>query len=317
MKKVSLEAILILLFLTAIAFSAEKIGFVDSDKIIDNYKGISLLRQQYNKLELEWEKEAQDKKQEITKLKSELEEQYLILSSETRKKKEKEIEEKQETYENFIKDIWGMGGKTEKKYEELIRPVIEEIGNVLQKIGEDEGFTMIFDISKGNIIFAKTGLDLTDRVLFEINKEFSVTAAETEETKFYVFRFKDVGTEAESRSIGRQMSNLAKSGLDKFEAFEPVEARTVSETMTLLGFMNEEDLDDSQIRRIALRLQARIIVFGEVQVSSGKIKLNMKWMDFNKGQDIKKKDFSIEEKDKLEKLAQDLLTFLGREIREK
>jgi len=317
MKKVYLAVVLIFLFLSSVGFSAEKIGFVDSEEIINNYKGIILLREQYNKLSVEWEKEAGDRKQEIDKLKNQLAEQMLMLSNEEKKKREIEIEEKQKEYENFISNIWGEGGESEKKYEELVKPVIEEISNVLQKIGSDEGYVMIFDISKGNIMFAKTNLDLTDRVLYEINKEFTVAAVETKETKFYVFELKDIGTEATSKSLGRQISNLLKSGLDKFEAFETIESQTVSETMRLLGFMKEKDLDDGQIRRVAIRLQARIIVFGEVEIVSGKIKLKLKWMDFNKGQDIKTKEFSIDEKEKLETVAQDVMTFLGREVKGK
>lgn len=315
MRKCYLFTIVIILILASSSFPAEKIGYIDSQKVIDGYKGISNLREQFKKQVAEWEKEAQNKKLELDKLKSELKEQGLMLSDEEKQKKKKKIEEKEKEYEAFIKEIWGEGGESEKKHEELIKPVIEEISNVLEKIGKDDGYTMIFDISKGNIVYAKTGLDLTNRVLEEINKEFAVISPTTKETGFYVFHFDEVSPEAQSKSLGTQISALLKAGLDKFPNFESVESKRVREVMTLLGFLEEKELEDNQVRLVAIRIEARVVVFGKIDLSSGKITLKLKWIDFNKGNDIMTKNFSIDEKEKLENLAQDVITYLRREIK--
>ena len=315
MKSVNLFVLLILLF--SFSFSnAEKIGYIDSQKIIDGYKGISLLKQQFSKQVTEWEKEAQDKKLEIDSLKKEIEAQKLMLSDEGKKKKENEIREKEKTYEEFLKNIWGEGGKCEQKHEELIKPVIEEVSNILDKIGEEEKYTMIFNISKGDIVYAKAGLDLTERVLYEINKEFAFVTPKTEETKFYVFPFEDKGTEAESKALGQQISAFIKSGLDKFPNFEPIESQKVSEVMTLLGFVKEQELGDNQVKLVSRRIEANIVVFGTIEVSSGRITLKLKWINFDRGADVISKDFTIDEREKLEKLAEDVMTYLGREIKQ-
>ncbi|OQX53081.1 MAG: hypothetical protein B5M53_07390 [Candidatus Cloacimonas sp. 4484_209] len=295
--------------------AAEKIGYIDSEKIINGYKGISGLRIQFNKQVAEWEKEAQDKKVEIDKLKDELKDEKLMLSDEMKRKKEKEIEDKQKDYEDFIKRIWGEGGESEKKHEELLKPVIEKISNVLEKIGNEDGYTMIFDISKGNIVYAKSGLDLTDRVLEEINREFATVAPTTEETDFYVFQFDEISSEAQSKSLGLQIQGLLKRGLDKLPNFESVEASRVSQVMSILGLMQEEKLDDNQIKLVATRINARIVVFGKIDLTSGKITLKLRWFDFDKSSNVITKDFSIDEKEKMEKLAQEVMTYLVKKIK--
>ncbi len=314
MRKIYLLTMCAILFFISLSFSEDKIGYIDSQEIIDGYEGISDLREQLNKLEAEWEKEAEERRLEIDKLKGELKDQELMLSDESKNKKKKEIEEKEKAYEEFIREIWGENGKSVEKQEELIKPVIEEISNILEKIGGEEDYTMIFDIGKGNIVFAKTGLDLTERVLYEINKEFMVVSPRVEEFEFYVFLFKEMSSEAESQSLGGQISSFIKTGLDMLPNSELVESSRVREAMSLLGFLKEEDLDDNQLRLVSRRMNARVIVFGRIDQSSGKITLKLKWIDYDRGNEIRAKDFSIDEKEKLEKLAQEVMTYLGREI---
>jgi Skp family chaperone for outer membrane proteins len=314
MRKVYILAVFVILVFISLSFSEDKIGYIDSKEIIDGYEGISNLSEQLNKMEAEWEKEAVERRLEIDKLKSELVDQKLMLSDESKSKKKKEIEKKEKEYEGFIREIWGEDGKSVEKQEELIKPVIEEISNILEKIGSEEGYTMIFDISKGNIVFAKTGLDLSERVLYEINKEFMIVSPEIEKSEFYVFLFKEMSSKAESQSLGEQISLFIKAGLDKLPNFESVESSRSREAMSLLGFLKEEDLDDNQVRLVSRRINARIVVFGKIDQSSGKITVKLKWIDYDRGNEIRTKDFSIDEKEKLEELAQEIMTYLGREM---
>jgi outer membrane protein len=317
MKRTATFMLIVLLCGISLLSGESKIGYIDSEEVINGYKGMSALKAQYNKLIAEWEEEAQKKKAEIEKLKNELDDQEAMLSEETKKKKRNEIKEKEKAYEEFLKEVWGENGKAKIKHEELLRPVIEEISNILEKIGEEEGYEIIFDISEGSIVFAKLGLDLTERVLFEINKEFAMVTPETEETEYYVFQFEEMGTEAESKSLGSQIAALLNSGLDRFEYFEKIEGHTVSDAMKLLGFLKEDELEDNQVAMIARRIEANLVVFGKVELTSGKITVKLRWIYFEEGPGIKSKDFSINEEEKLETLAQDVMTHLGRMIKEK
>ncbi len=72
-------------------------------------------------------------------------------------------------------------GEALRKQQELIQPVLDKINNVIKKVGDDDKFDLIFDISNGGIVYASENqIDLTDRVLAELNKGQSVKS-ETEE----------------------------------------------------------------------------------------------------------------------------------------
>jgi hypothetical protein len=87
--------------------------------------------------------------------------------------------------------------------------------------------------------------------------------------------------------------------------------------MKLLGFLEEDELEDNQVSMIARRIESDLVVFGSVEIESGKIKVKVRWIYFAEGTMIKSKDFSIDEQEKLETLAQDVMTHLGRMIKEK
>ena len=80
------------------------------------------------------------------------------------------ITAKQTEYEGFVQTIFGPEGRVAEKNSELVRPIVDKINLVLKQIGDDEGYTMVFDASIGGIVYAADGIDLTDRVLEELNK---------------------------------------------------------------------------------------------------------------------------------------------------
>lgn len=56
------------------------------------------------------------------------------------------------------------GGKIAKKREELLAPILKRADEMIQKLGKDEGYTMIFDSSIGSLLYAVEAEDLTERI---------------------------------------------------------------------------------------------------------------------------------------------------------
>jgi Skp family chaperone for outer membrane proteins len=93
-----------------------------------------------------------------------------MLSEERRVERESELQTKLNQYDQFVQSIWGPSGLIAQRNEELTRPIIAKIKTVLNKIGSDEGFSIIFDAADGNIVFGNEEFDLTDRVLASLNQ---------------------------------------------------------------------------------------------------------------------------------------------------
>ena len=82
-----------------------------------------------------------------------------------------ELRQRQQEYERFVQSIWGQEGRAVQRNVELTRPIIEKINEVLARIGEEEDYDIIFDAANGSIAYGRASLDMTERVLEELNKE--------------------------------------------------------------------------------------------------------------------------------------------------
>ncbi len=162
-----------LLAASTIAHSKElKIGYIDSGRILAGSKEYAEAQKKLEELKTEWQKQAAAKEEEIRKLQEELERQRLLLSPDTERKKEEEIRAKYEEYREFVDSILSPEtGKLAQKTQELSKPIYDKINAILERIGEEEDYDIIFDAFPQTIVYAKPEYDLTEKVLEELNKE--------------------------------------------------------------------------------------------------------------------------------------------------
>jgi outer membrane protein len=135
-----------------------KIGYIDSQRIFAEFRETQEAEKLYKKEVEQWKAEAAAKEQEITKLQEELRAQSLMLSEEKQKEKKLEIDRKLEDYQRFVAETFGEEGIAAKRNRELTQPIVERIKKI------------VFDVANANIVYAKKELDLTDKVLEELNK---------------------------------------------------------------------------------------------------------------------------------------------------
>jgi outer membrane protein len=89
-----------------------------------------------------------------------MEKQASVLSAEARKKKEDELEKLLREYQRIVQDSQA---EVKKKEGELTEAIIKESREIIGKIGEEEGYTLI--IEKGMVLYSNKGIDITDSVL--------------------------------------------------------------------------------------------------------------------------------------------------------
>ena len=148
-----------------------KIGFVDSGKIFEQYEGAKDAQRALERESHEWETRAQTLKDSLQATSEDLESQRLMLSQERLKSREDEVANLRKTYEDYVTSIWGDSGKLSQRNQELTKPIIDRVNAILHTIAQQEGFSLVLDAAGGTIVYAAPALDLTDRVLAELNKE--------------------------------------------------------------------------------------------------------------------------------------------------
>ena len=155
-----------------LAFGADlKIGFIDSDRIFQEYSKTQEAQEAFNREVLELSKTAKEKKTEIDELQRKLDQQGPMLSDAKRDEQNREIQRKMSEYEAFVQTNWGPGGRISKLNEEFLRPIVDRVHTIVADIGTEEGYSLILDAADGNVVFGDKTLDLTDRVLTALKEE--------------------------------------------------------------------------------------------------------------------------------------------------
>ncbi len=148
-----------------------KLGYLDSAKILSEYKPYIEAQNELDSFRKKKEKEAQDKEKEIQELLSKYENQKLLLSEKKRKELVGEITRKRGDYENFIREVFEADGEIYKKNRELSEPIFEEINEIIRRIGEEEGYDFILDVVPLSVVHAEKKYDLTQGVIDELARK--------------------------------------------------------------------------------------------------------------------------------------------------
>ena len=159
---------LVLLASTA-AWCADAVGYVNSEQLRREYVGAKDLDVQLEASVTDWRSQAREKEQEIEGLITELQSQRLLLSDEAAGEKEVAIQQKQFEFEEFLNSVWGAGGLAAQREAALWQPIFDRINGILEEIGAEGEYQMIFDAARMGIVYADPESDLTQQVLDRLN----------------------------------------------------------------------------------------------------------------------------------------------------
>ena len=157
------------------AQGAEKIGYINSSRLLSEYEGTRDIQSQVEASLSDWEEQARAKQREVQELMLELESQELLLSDEAVEEKEQQIEEKRREYETFMNEVFGQGGLAVQRETELLQPLYDKIDAILQEIGQEEDYLMIIDAAAAApspiVVYGDPSGDLTDEVVSRLNSQ--------------------------------------------------------------------------------------------------------------------------------------------------
>lgn len=109
-----------------------------------------------------------DKQQnELKNLKEELDKKALLLSEETREKKNMEYQDKLKKFQRFYQDSQD---ELKGKDSQLTKGIVIDLKKVISKLGQEKGYTMIFEKSESSILYSPKENDLTAEVIKRFNE---------------------------------------------------------------------------------------------------------------------------------------------------
>ena len=162
-KKLGVVVGMILLGWFGSVLAAElKVAYVDIQRAVNESNAGKEAKKAITKEVEKFQHIAVDKQKELQTLKESLDKQALMLTPDARGNKEKE-------YQNKLREFqrWGEDTQNEvnQKRMEIERNISAALIKVIQKIGADEGYTVILEKNESIVLYATKSIDITDRVI--------------------------------------------------------------------------------------------------------------------------------------------------------
>lgn len=162
----------ILTIFSSVTFSQLKIGYVDSNTIMDKLPDAQDARQKLDALVKEWQDELNKKEADWKTKYDDYEKRKLIMTDQTRSETETELMNMEKDISDYREKKFGTNGELFQKQDELMKPVQNKIFTAIQDIAQDENLDFVFDRS-GDVmlLYAKEEYDITNKVIDKLKLE--------------------------------------------------------------------------------------------------------------------------------------------------
>ncbi len=172
MNRFSFLYLLIGCFLTinsSFSQKAERIGYINMEYILSQMEDYKTANAQLEKKIGKWKREIETRKVEIKVLKDSLEIERPLLTYDIIEDRESEIEFEEKQLNDYQIKRFGVNGDWVTQELLLIRPIQDQVLNVVETISKQKKFDKIFDQSADAILFySEKKYDISDLVLKSI-----------------------------------------------------------------------------------------------------------------------------------------------------
>ncbi len=273
-----------ILVLFASAHAQTKVAFVDSDKILKEYKDAEIARATLQQSINQWKHELDSLKVTYREAETEFKAQQPMLSKDAFRARQNELFALRKQYETFAKDIWGKGGKIDKKHNELFAPVIDKMTKVIEQLATEDGIDIVLDIADGNILYADVTLNMTSTVLKELNREYATTAP-TFKKQVAVFGIAALDQRSQTDSLDIKVREYVLRTVKSFETdlnYTVIKDDEVKQILNQYGESMSRELTPGTAHNISQAAGADYAYFGTVQTQNGEIVIKLQLINSKK-----------------------------------
>ncbi len=155
----------------------QKIGYIDSDYILEHipeYKGIN---QRLQLLSQQWKDQLKKMQTDIDQLQKDYNAKEILYTPEVRKEKKKAIDDKVKEKQAYLDSKFGPNGEYYQKQKELLQPLQQKIVDAVNKVAEREGYDFVFDRSGDYLfLYTRSQWNLSAKVLQEMGIQVDDTS---------------------------------------------------------------------------------------------------------------------------------------------
>ncbi len=163
-KMLAVMVVFVLILGVAGSSYALNIGYVDIKKVFNQYEGTKKAKAKLQGALEKEQKNIEAKKDELLKLKEDLEKKASVLDKDKVRAKQEELQSK---YEKLQKEAIEIEQKLRAQEEELTSNIVGEIRTIVKKIAEEKKYDLVFE--QNMLLYG--GEDITYIVLKKMNEQ--------------------------------------------------------------------------------------------------------------------------------------------------
>ena len=161
--------LLFLAFFLQFTLKGQKFGFIDAEYVLKQMPDYKKAEKELDKLAKGWQKELEEKYDEINKLYRNYKAEEVLLTEEMKKEKKALIARKEKEAKDYQDKMFGFEGLLFLKRQDLIKPLQEKIYEATEAVSRKKKIQIMFDKSSGiTMIYMNPMHDYTDEVLEEL-----------------------------------------------------------------------------------------------------------------------------------------------------
>jgi outer membrane protein len=141
-----------------------KIGFIDVQRAISESQAGKRAKERFQAQVKKAEADLMKEKQELERLKSDLDKKAPLLKEDERRNLEGDLQRRYVTYQRSMQDHQQ---ELRQKEGEMTGDILKELEKIVNEVGKAEKFTLILERSQ--ILYSDQGIDITNRVIEAYN----------------------------------------------------------------------------------------------------------------------------------------------------
>lgn len=150
--------------------AATRIGFVDVQRVLARSSAGVSAREQLEKDKATMQKDVDNRRVELEKLREELEKKGPLMTADARRDKQDGFERKRRdaarAADDFQKEL-------ERKEQALLQRVLQDLSGVIEKVGKQRGYYMVVEKRGAVVLYAAAEADLTDEIIRAYDQELA------------------------------------------------------------------------------------------------------------------------------------------------
>jgi outer membrane protein len=161
-KYIILTLFTVMLCVTAFA---QSIAYVDSEYVLKHIPEYSSAEKQLDALAQQWQKEIDEKFQDVEKMQKAYLSDQVLLTDEMRKKREEDIVQKDKEAKDFQQQKFGFEGELFRQKIRLIKPIQDKVAKAIEEYAAKENIDIVLDKSSVTLLFARPSYDGTNNII--------------------------------------------------------------------------------------------------------------------------------------------------------